>query len=611
MTPKLLLTAIIKDDSEAKMVERMLASFMPHVDGLAVAITGTSGNHEKIKSLVHKYKGEFIVTTPETHPSIYAEIRGKMVFANFAEARNASFALAETMQEKGKYDYWVWADADDTIVSGEELKQCAEQALKRKLDAVLFDYWYSVHIVKKVVKEVIIQHTRERLIKPGVFKWISRLHEVAVPKDGHYKPRLGMWDINLEEGRKCVWVHLADESRTHENMMRNIDILEIQVREENYKDPRTLFYLGKTHYDIARFYPKEAAINLKAAEDYIKDYIPLSGWGEERAGAWEYLGDIAVMRGDRVKAIEDYTRAIGEYGVGHMKYLKLAREYYNTNQDELGDFWLEAALRMDPPKSRTTMGNPMDVKLLAIELKYNRAVKESNLEEAIKWVEKRQQLVGDDGGKELVKSLNEALDMERAAKNIFNYAKWLKDKGHKNQLKHIMDIIAPEFKEEKFVQVIANDVVEPRKWPKKSIVYFAGPSFEAFDPTSVDKKGLGGSETAIVMLSKEWAKLGYEVVVYCMCLEEGKYEGVTYRNWNKINWNDTFDTIILWRNPAVLDVDIQARKILVDLHDVASQLDWTQERMEKVDYVMFKSNYHRKMVPKLPDSKAKVISNGL
>ncbi len=106
--------------------------------------------------------------------------------------------------------------------------------------------------------------------------------------------------------------------------------------------------------------------------------------------------------------------------------------------------------------------------------------------------------------------------------------------------------------------------------------------------------------------------MGYKVTVFGHPRENtGTYEGVEYRPWYEINWNDTFNVLILWRSPHLLDRDIKARRIYMDLHDVANQLDWSEPRMQKIDKVFFKSLFHRRMIPKLPDDKAVVISNGI
>lgn len=47
---------------------------------------------------------------------------------------------------------------------------------------------------------------------------------------------------------------------------------------------------------------------------------------------------------------------------------------------------------------------------------------------------------------------------------------------------------------------------------------------------TLKEKGLGGSESAVILMSRELAKLNYSVTVYCNCNADGVYDGVRYVN---------------------------------------------------------------------------------
>lgn len=605
---KILLTCILKDDSEYEEADRMLESFMPHVYGVVAVITGVSGKFDKLKKLILKYKGSYVITTPQTHPDIYRTDEKGTFFANFAAARNVSFEMADNIPN---IDWYIWADKDDILVSGEELQKVADTAKKDNLDQVLFPYWYSIRLKDNNTfdeHDVQIEHLRERLIKPKVFKWVSRLHEVVVPKDGNYKPLVSVYNYLPKENQYCVWAHITNRAVADSNMARNLRILEIQAKEEHYKDPRTLFYLARVYYDR-----NEDGDNERALTILIRDYLKMSGWPEERGNAWTLVGDIWARKGDHRAAIEAYHEAIKQWPQHHMPYLCIAREYAEIGLFDQSNFWVDMVLTMAPPAARTTIGNPWQIKLMAASIKYNDAIRRTKVDEAMYWLDIRNRLAGltDDP---MMKTLQEAQEMETAAKHVFEYAKWLK---RTNQIKYIPSLLESlpyELGSEPFAHYIANDIKEPKVWPKKSIVYYASwgqPHFEQWDPDGVEA-GMGGSETAVVELAKRWVKMGYDVTVYGDPREKaGDFEGVHYRPYYEINWRDTFDTLILWRSPHLLDKNIKANRILMDLHDVASQTEWTQQRMDKVTKVMFKSVFHSKMLPKLPPEKVAIISNGI
>lgn len=152
--------------------------------------------------------------------------------------------------------------------------------------------------------------------------------------------------------------------------------------------------------------------------------------------------------------------------------------------------------------------------------------------------------------------------------------------------------------------------VEGAKWPKGSIVYICGASPMKFGPTDQD---LGGSEQAVVQLSKCWASQGHPVVVYGN-VKECKRDGVEYRDIDELNLSDTFDIAIFWRSFGVRLLPlVNARVRIVDLHDSWDPKNYVSPKqlLELTDYFMVKSRYHRSLYPYIPDSKIRIVMNGV
>jgi tetratricopeptide (TPR) repeat protein len=608
-TMKILLTCIFKDDSEYTDIKQMLTSFMPYMAGLCVVISGRKKNTTKIKELITQYKGHYLQISPITHPKVY--IDGQ--FSNFAEARNICFGEASKLQKKDHYDWWIWADSDDILLNGQELLEVAEKASKYEMDTVFFTYWYSINLKNDSFseKDVQIHHLRERLLKPNMFKWVSRLHEIALPLDDNFKPKITTYDYNPKENRNLVWAHLTTPDKTMQSMKRNVRILEAQIKEEEHKDPRTVFYLAKSYFDLANMSDKKELLQL--SDLLLDDYLEKSGWAEERSNAWEYKGNIRATTGNHRAAIECYHKAIQEYGNRNMPYLLLAKEYAAVDDTEQAEFWLDLSLKMDVQGTRTTIGNPMEVKYLAAQLKFNSCIKKQDIDGAINWLKIKNEMLGVKDDQMLV-DLEDAKLLNQAAMWVFNYSKWLKEKGHTDKIPYVLQSLPIELGREVFAHVMANDYAQPRVWGEKEIAYYASWGTEHFEPWSGKSltSGIGGSETAVIELAKRWVKLGYKVTVYGDPREdEGEIDGVIYRPWYEINWNDAFNILIYWRSPHLLDRPVKAKKIFMDLHDIVSQLDWTEPRMNRVDKVFFKSKFQRSMLPKLPDEKARIISNGI
>lgn len=72
-----------------------------------------------------------------------------------------------------------------------------------------------------------------------------------------------------------------------------------------------------------------------------------------------------------------------------------------------------------------------------------------------------------------------------------------------------------------------------------------------YNGDTITKRGLGGSESAIIYMGRELAALGFLVTVYNHCEEEGVYDGVTYIDISKIR-----------ENTQVFDILISSRSIL-------------------------------------------------
>jgi tetratricopeptide (TPR) repeat protein len=601
MTAKIALTYIVKDNSELELFQKSLKSFMPYFDGLFVVVNGLSGQHELIHKEVKKYKGTSISIGPDTHPEPYYQNEdGTWEFVNFAAARQISFDIVTP-----DYDYISWADTDDILQGGSEIRKITTLAKQSNLDAVFCTYYYSVIFNEDgSVKEPVIFHERERFLKRGRYKWTSHLHEVCVVKDGNMNDlKMVQYTFDPEKNQNLVWVHTATMDKSVKALKRNVRILEIQAKQEDYKDPRTILYIAKTYYDIGE--PER----LIEADKYLDKYIPMSGWDEEIGVAYHYKGLIRQRLGRDAEAIPFYKRAILHYPANHNDYLRLADALYKVGNHEEGDIYLDQGSVLPNPKSKATIGSPFETKLLFVTLKFQQAQRKGDLDEMKKFAEIRDQLVKD----ELLEGVNHTIEINKIAQGIYNYAIYIL-KNHPEYLEQYLNTIKNPFLEQEFIMKLSNSK-PPKEWADNEIVYYASwgnKHFEEWTPDNL-QKGIGGSESAVIYLAKEWVKLGYKVTVYCDCGDKGgDYDGVTYKHYNLVNFNDKFSTIIFWRSPHLLDIkNLTAKRIFMDLHDIASMEHWTPERVAKVDKIFFKSRWHRRNLPNVPNSKAVVIGNGI
>ena len=149
-----------------------------------------------------------------------------------------------------------------------------------------------------------------------------------------------------------------------------------------------------------------------------------------------------------------------------------------------------------------------------------------------------------------------------------------------------------------------------KQWPRGSIVYICGVGPVKFGP---EDKDLGGSEQAVVQLSKCWAASGHPVVVFGNVKECSK-DGVEYRSINDLDLSDTFDYAIFWRSMGIRLLPlIKARCRIVDLHDSWDPKQYVSptHMIKLVDFFMVKSEYHKSLYKYIPESKLRVVMNGV
>ncbi|GGA13532.1 glycosyltransferase family 4 protein [Okeania sp. KiyG1] len=153
--------------------------------------------------------------------------------------------------------------------------------------------------------------------------------------------------------------------------------------------------------------------------------------------------------------------------------------------------------------------------------------------------------------------------------------------------------------------------ITPKVWSENSIVYYTGETPYEWSPESL-KTGLGGADARIVFLGREWVKLGYKVAVYNNCgKKEGVYDGVEYHHYSKFNPYDSFDTLIMWQFAWRIKFPIKSKRVWLDLGSVLLPREVTYEKLKHYDKIFCKNNYHRSLLPEIPDNKIAIIPNGI
>lgn len=503
---------------------------------------------------------------------------------NFADARNA-------LLKEVKTDYWMWIDTDDRIEGLDNLRKVVAQMEATDVTQVMCMYKYTTN----QRGEYIADHWRERIMKTGAgFKWVGRVHEGCYSEDANW--------VRIDD--IAVW-HEATADDLQKSFERNLKLLEADWKET--QDPRTASYLGRMYFAKAKdqqrpeFYPRAVKMLVK--------HIQTSGWDEDKYRSWVKLAECYNLMGDQLRAIDACLEALKLQPDWPDAYFALGMFFYELDQPEKSLEWVAMGMAKPDPDTiamydptiryRATMFAALSAMILGkvddawrmvnlvkkqsptypIMLKYLPLIEEAKLEKEA--VEKARWLMKfvaarKDGKPELIFGA------------LGNFG---------------MDV---RFNPERY------KLYPPKKWPQKSIVFYCGASLESWGPETLHK-GMGGSEEAIVYLSRELAKLGWQVAVYNDREKPLEQDGVFWLPYHLFNPADEFDAIVAWRNPKFFtQLDIKARVKGVDMHDTPFGHQAVSEQNTKdVDKWFLKSHYQWEMASHIPKKNCVIASNGI
>lgn len=574
----LALAMIVKgDESEALLLDRCLKNLKPHVDGVFITATYKESPDEvaSVERVCKKHKVNL-----STFKWQY----------DFAAARNFNFA-----QVPKDFDFIMWSDADDLWRNPEKIKPTL--AKHPHMDGFGFWYLYDWDESKKPT----VVHKKTMIIKnDGCAAWQGRLHEDLIPNR--------QMETQLVDGiQRC---HLStDTERRAAAAVRNVEIAQKQVEAEP-NDPRSYWNLGNSQFGVGDY---------ERAVDTFKKFIAESGSEDEKYLAHTRLADAFRSSGKMEEAIEQLRIAIGILPLIPDAYLQLAYLYYGYgDMDKAEEYCLQGMVKR-PQIHKMIVYNPRDYDynpmMLLSKVYYNKNRPDLMLpllEGCLKIYpddESLKRLVKE--GRTAKKELGAALTRVQDLQKIKN----------KEQLRKALNKLPDQVRSHPAIAVIRNTNFIKTESSGKDLVIYCGSTQQTWNPMTFEKEGVGGSEEAVIHMSRELAKLGWNVTVYNNCghkelpvkypIGEGEFCTVLYKPFWEFNYRDKQDVVILWRWAKPLDAEINAPKIFMDLHDVMPQGEFNEARLKRVTKIFVKTKFHRSLFPNVPDNKIEVIPNGM
>lgn len=127
------------------------------------------------------------------------------------------------------------------------------------------------------------------------------------------------------------------------------------------------------------------------------------------------------------------------------------------------------------------------------------------------------------------------------------------------------------------------------------IAIYTGAAWSPWSPVDIERKGLGGSETAAVRLAEQLSELGYVVTVYGE-VEQSCYRDVIFRHHSAFDPTVRRECVISSRIPELFDQLINARVRMLWMHDTDCQDRLTPGREERIDHILVLSRWHEEHV---------------
>ena len=555
MNIKLSLAMIVKpSNSEAKLLDRALSFVAKYVDEICITQAGEKPNKE-VSKIIKKYKGK---------ESFFKWVN------DFSKARNFNFN-----QTAGEFIFWI--DADDVVRGAKKLKGLVEKMEKDKIDAVVMHYLYDFTNTKKHICTV--KHLKTRIVKRDVVRWIGKIHEDFMP----------LRELSPMMTEEIEILHITDDKRANESSQRNTDIA-MECLKKNPDDARNYWLVA----NALMGQKKE-----KEAVPYFLDFIKKSNSHEEIYIAFLRLGDIE-------KSITYYLQALAIRPGYPDAFLKIGELYLNQKEYDLAKRFLIMGLKIKVPEREIVVYNPRDYDFNPLMLLVKIYFEIKEYENAILVLERCRKIIPDHP--EVKKSLGLIKKYRETEKKVDKILKKAQ-KIDKKDLKRFLDKIPDDLKSHPKLAVFRNLHFIKKKSSGKDIAYYCSYTDSKWTPES-DK--IGGSEEAVINLSKKWVEQGYNVTVYNNCgSKEQVFDGVVYKPHWMYNPKDAFDYLILWRHPRPLDFKHNSKKIFVDVHDVIPEGEFTKDRVKKLDKIFVKTKAHRNLFPSIPDEKFAIIPNGL
>ena len=504
---KIALCVIAGDNCFEKNIEKMLDSVKGKVDGAFISFNGE--DEDVYKQLVVQCENRFD----------YGQVAQVPWTDDFATARNHSFRLAQEYATKS--DWITWLDCDDVVPEETDFRQVAQEAESKKAHQVYMRYDYRFD----AEGQVLWHHMKERIFRADLnWTWVYPLHENCVGPDG----------VRSYFSQNTIAHRRAEEEPKRE---RNKRIIAKWYRQEPDNLRAIQLMAHQAFAEVEETQDPNLAVEV--IEIYRKYIDRVNNDDDDSYIANIQVGRLYRFAGRPEVALNVFLQGIKLRPEWPTAYCEIAESYVMHGHNKLAIQWArlarKAAVR-DIQSFAPIMEADFEYRPLMIEGAALMATQEFEQAQGVF----NRALAVKKNDPEARSQLNQAIDMQKL---------W-------------------EIEREQ-----APDAVRQKLWgsnAENSIAFITPSHYEKWDGDVLDSGGLGGTETAVVRLAREFAEKGWRVVVFGTPKHEGVDDhGIEW--WETRRWHpdEPFRAVVALRIPEVFDTPMRdvGSKILW-LHDV-------------------------------------------
>lgn len=561
---------------------------------LAMIVRNCAGDLDRALQSIRRYVDEAVIV--DTEPG--GSTDGTREVAKMHNCRLLDFpwiddfsAARNFATQNCSYDAVMWLDSDDIVEHPLELTKTARGLMLTQLDCLYVRYDYewdaSGHCTTRLWRERVTDRTR--------FSWKAPIHECQCAayryEAAHVQPESG----TIRHTRKR-----EDVESARVRLERNLHHLEAAAK-NGQMETRLLFYWGNTLVGLGR--------QAEAIEKYAQ-YIQHSGVPEEKYAAMMAVSECHRVLHDYRSALQAIMQAVCFRPDLCSAYVHAAETYLATLNYNEAERWAREALNHRSGADNEIVYNPKAIDGRPHVILSIAAAQQGRLEEAKVHMEKAERFYPDDAHVlEIKGQIQEAHRRQVLLHSFGNLVSQASEEGHRDRIESLAAIVPDYIRDEGFVQA---HTARPRVAEQPTIAFYCPVQGEKWNPHAI-KRGIGGSEEAVINMARCFTTLGWNVEVYAETEAPGDY--APYGRWYPLQAfkgeSDQIDVAVWWRCPdGPINAGMSARCSYIWLHDTPVGAQWIPNYSDMVDRVFFLSNYHRTLFPWVKDEHAYVTRNG-